>query len=75
MTVAEMIEKLQKFPQDLEVVITDGFRGEFFEGDFEVQLFDDLDGTQLVDIGIGGCNVNVNVNDNKVINHQTIPCD
>jgi hypothetical protein len=54
MTVAEMIQKLQEYPQDLEVKITDGFRYQFYEGDFEFQLFEDVDGTQMVDIGIGG---------------------
>lgn len=54
MTVTEMIQKLQEYPQDLEVKITDGFRYQFYEGDFEFQLFEDVDGTQMVDIGVGG---------------------
>jgi hypothetical protein len=54
MTVAEMIQKLQEYPQDLEVKITDGFRFQLYKGDFESQLFEDVDGTQMVDIGIGG---------------------
>jgi hypothetical protein len=54
MTVAEMIQKLQEYPQDLEVKITDGFRYQFYEGDFEFHLFEDVDGTQMVDIGVGG---------------------
>ena len=55
MTVAELIEKLNTFPQDKEVKITDGFQSFFYEGDFEVQLFEDTDNTCFVDIGIGGC--------------------
>jgi hypothetical protein len=54
MTVAEWIEKLKTFPQDLEVGITDGHRYSFYEGDFSFQLFEDIDGSTFVDIGIGG---------------------
>jgi len=53
MTVAEWIEKLKEFPQDKEVKITDGFKSHFYEGDFDFQLFEDLDGSTFVDIGIG----------------------
>jgi len=53
MTVAEWIEKLKEFPQDKEVKITDGFKSHFYEGDFDFQLFEDLDGFTFVDIGIG----------------------
>ena len=58
MTVAEMIEKLQQFPQDQEVQITDGFQFKFYKGDFEFQLFEDDDDSTFVDIGIGGCDYN-----------------
>jgi len=58
MTVAEMIEKLQQFPQDQEVQIADGFQFKFYKGDFEFQLFEDDDGSTFVDIGIGGCDYN-----------------
>ncbi len=54
MTVAEWIEKLKQFPQDQEVKITDGHNYQFYEGDFEIQLFEDVDGSTFVDIGIGG---------------------
>lgn len=54
MTVAEWIEKLKEFPLDQEVKITDGFKGHFYEGNFEFQLFEDVDGFTFVDIGIGG---------------------
>jgi len=54
MTVAEWIEKLKQFPQDQEVKITDGHNYQFYEGDFDFQLFEDVDGSTFVDIGIGG---------------------
>ena len=54
MKVAELIEKLNKFPQDMEVKVTDGLQGFFYEGDFNVQVFEDIDSTSFVDIGIGG---------------------
>ena len=54
MTVAEWIEKLKHFPQDQEVKITDGHKCHFYEGDFQFQLFEDVDGSTFVDIGIGG---------------------
>lgn len=55
MNVAELIKKLNTFPQDKEVKITDGFQCFFYEGDFEIKLFEDIDGTFFVDIGIGEC--------------------
>ena len=54
MNVAEWIEKLKEFPQDQEVRITDGHKYHFYEGDFDFQLFEDVDGSTFVDIGIGG---------------------
>lgn len=54
MTVAELIEKLKEFPLDQEVKITDGHKYHFYEGDFDFQLFEDVDGSTFVDIGIGG---------------------
>ena len=54
MTVAEWIEKLKQFPQNQEVKITDGYKYHFYEGDFDFQLFEDVDGSTFVDIGIGG---------------------
>ncbi len=52
MTVAELIQKLNQFPQDMEVKITDGFNLNFYGGDFTVEVFEDF-----VDIGIGGCEI------------------
>lgn len=54
MKVSELIEKLNKFSQDMDVKITDGYQGFFYEGDFDIQLFEDVDNTSFVDIGIGG---------------------
>ncbi len=55
MTVAELIKKLQAFPSDMEVTITDGFRCHHYRGDFGVILFDDEeDEDPTVDIGVGG---------------------
>ncbi len=54
MTVAEMIEKLQQYPPNMEVQITDGFQYKFYKGNFEFQLFEDTDGSTFVDIGVGG---------------------
>ena len=54
MTVAEFIEKLKEFPLDQEVNITDGYRCNFYQGDFVFQLFEEVDGSTFVDIGIGG---------------------
>jgi hypothetical protein len=54
MNVAEFIKKLKEFPQDQEVKITDGFKYNFYQGDFDFQLFEDVDGSTFVDIGIGG---------------------
>ena len=55
MTVAELIQKLHQYPQDMEVQITDGYQFHFYKGDFAFQLFEGDDGETFVDIGIGGC--------------------
>ena len=49
-----MITKLQEFPQDQEVQISDGYRYNFYKGDFDIQPCEDVDGSIFVDIGIGG---------------------
>jgi hypothetical protein len=54
MIVAEMIEKLHQYPPDMEVQITDGFKYKFYKGNFEFQMFEDVDGSTFVDIGVGG---------------------
>lgn len=50
MKVGEMIKKLQEFPEDMEVIITDGFQARFYSGDYYIGEFEGA-----VDIGIGGC--------------------
>ena len=55
MIVAELIQKLHQYPQDMEVQITDGYQLHFYKGDFAFQLFEGDDGKTFVDIGIGGC--------------------
>ena len=55
MTVAELIQKLHQYPQDMEVQITDGYQFHFYKGDFAFQLFEGDDGETFVDIGVGGC--------------------
>lgn len=55
MTVADFIAKLQQFPQDVEVQITDGYNFKFYKGDFSTDLFKGDDGEIFLDIGIGGC--------------------
>ena len=50
MKVRELIELLRMYPGDMEVLITDGFYGVFYRGEYEVKEFEGS-----VDIGIGGC--------------------
>ena len=60
MTVAEWIEKLKEFPLDQEVKLTNGHKYDFYEGDFEFRLFEDVDGSPFLDIGIGGFDLDCN---------------
>ena len=58
MLVSEMIAQLQAHMDevgDVEVLVTDGFRAQCYRGDFEVDIFIDVDGYTSIDIGIGGC--------------------
>lgn len=57
MNVKQLIQKLQSLPQDLEVTITDGYQYHHYEGDYTVEVFEDVDGIKCVDIGIGDCYV------------------
>lgn len=50
MKVSEMITELSKFSPDAEVLITDGFKGVFYRGNFEITEYEGC-----ADIGIGGC--------------------
>lgn len=56
MTVKELIEELQKFPEDARVTITDGYIGNCYSGEYSLGEYED-DGP-AVDIGIGGTKVN-----------------
>lgn len=47
MTNTELITKLQKFPQN-------GFKFKFYNDNLPIKIFEDVDGTEVVDIGIGG---------------------
>ena len=57
MKVSKMIEILQSFPQDSEVMISDGYNFEFYSGEYDIKLWEDEDGVQCVDIGIGGLRI------------------
>lgn len=57
MKVSKMIEILQSFPQELEVMISNGYDLEFYSGEYDIQLWEDEDGAQCVDIGIGGLRI------------------
>ena len=50
MTVGQLIEALSKFDPSLNLTISDGYKYNFYEGDFEIELVDNE-----VDIGVGGC--------------------
>lgn len=54
MTVKELISELSKYPENTEILITDGYMCNCYRGDYNVQQFVDLDGAVYVDIGIGG---------------------
>ena len=61
MNVKELIAKLQQYPDDLEVTISDGFQGKVYTGAYEIKLFDEgcggAIGKLVVDIGVGGLEV------------------
>ena len=55
MTGKEIINELMKYPLDLEVTITDGFDCNCYHTrGAEFQIFKQDDGTEVIDIGIGG---------------------
>lgn len=55
MKVKDMIKELKKFDGNLEVIISDGFNYNFYiPGDYEISEYEDLDGKNFVDIGVGG---------------------
>lgn len=54
MTVKELIDKLNKFCPELTVLVTDGFNGMCYRGEYLVVEFVDDSGAKCVDIGVGG---------------------
>lgn len=58
LTVREFRDRLAKFPDDMEVVISDGHLHHFYDtADVEITLFreEGHEYKSVVDIGIGGC--------------------
>ena len=55
MTVEELIKQLEVFPLDWPVLITDGFKCNCYQGEYEILPWEDDSGKMCVDIGIGGC--------------------
>lgn len=58
LTVKELIAKLAEFPDDMEVVISDGYEYHFYNTkEITLTYFvkEDKNDTTVVDIGIGGC--------------------
>ncbi len=60
MRISEMIAELQtahRLYGDLEVTITDGYKGYFYKGDFDITVFQPyVDEPEFyLDIGIGEC--------------------
>lgn len=54
MTVGELVDQLNKFDPELEVLVTDGYNCMFYKGEYAITEFND-NGNNYVDIGIGGC--------------------
>ena len=53
MLVKELIEELSQYNPELEVLVTDGYDGNFYRGEYSITLF--KDDCEYVDIGVGGC--------------------
>ena len=54
MTVGELIMRLQAVDPTLQVSITDGWSGAIYEGAFPIRVVTLGEDTQVLDIGIGG---------------------
>jgi hypothetical protein len=54
MTVAELIMRLSTHDPSLRVSITDGWTGAIYEGSFPIRVVTIGDDEQMLDIGIGG---------------------
>lgn len=58
MKVSTMISELQYLKDrlgDVDVLISDGWRGYWYSGNYRIARWDNEDGEPLIDIGIGGC--------------------
>ena len=58
MLASEMISKLVHLigeVGDREVLITDGIIVNCYRGDYDIGIFEDVDGRSYIDIGIGNC--------------------
>lgn len=53
------LTSLRKQHGNVDVVISDGYAGAYYQGEFEIVAFVEPDGT-LIDIGIGGLNTGEN---------------
>lgn len=54
MTVGELIMRLQSADPTLKVLITDGWTGTIYEGSFPIRVVTIGEDEQVLDIGIGG---------------------
>jgi hypothetical protein len=54
MTVAELILILSAYDPTLQISITDGWSGAIYEGAFPIRIVTLGEDTQILDIGIGG---------------------
>jgi hypothetical protein len=52
----DFIKNLEKFPDNMEITITDGYEGVCYHGNFQFQLCKEHNRakTKYIDIGIGG---------------------
>lgn len=61
MLASEMIERLSTLKEklgDVEVLITDGFTGNFYSGKYSILEWNDPVKGDTIDIGLGGCEEN-----------------
>ena len=54
MTNKKFRKLLEKFPDDLEITITDGYKANCYHGNFKAKIFKQFNGVKTIDIGIGG---------------------
>ena len=63
MTVAELIMRLSTHDPSLRVSITDGWTGAIYEGSFPIRIVNTSDDEQMLDIGIGGYQLDTDQNE------------